>query len=258
MAKGKLKVGLFTLTSCEGCQFAILDLGEEFFALAELVDITKFRLIEESEMHKDMRFDVAVVEGSPLMKENITALKDLRKRSEKLVVLGTCAHTGGIYALRKYKGGKEKAVRHVYPKTYKQVFNPVAEGIAELVDIDCILPGCPATAREFARFIREAAAGKEFSIPQRPVCWECQLFRGVDCLLKKGEPCLGPITLGGCDAVCPAAGMPCEACRGPLTDANWPNMARALEKMLPREEVDEILEIFHVKELIKGKKRKKK
>ena len=252
MSQKKLKIGMFSLTSCEGCQFSILDLGEEFLELTELVDFVKFRLIEEKENHEKLKFDIAVVEGSPLMKQNLVALKDLRKRAKKVVVLGTCAHTGGIYALRKYKGGKEKAVKHVYPKTYKKVFNPIAEGIDKIVPIDYILPGCPATAQEFVRFIKETVAGKSFNIPQKPVCYECQLYQSVDCLLQKGQPCLGPVTLGGCNAVCPAANMPCEACRGPLEDANWPNMAKALEKILSKKDIDNILEIFHVKEITKA------
>ncbi|MBU0732304.1 hypothetical protein KKC88_05500 [Patescibacteria group bacterium] len=254
MAKKKLKVGFFSVTSCEGCQFALLDLGEEFLELADLVDLTKMRLIEESEMGPKEKFDVAFVEGSQLLKENIKDLKDLRKRSKYLVAMGTCAHTGGIYALKKYNLGKNKAMAHVYPETHKKNFNYLAEGLSQDVEIDYILPGCPAVGKEVVRFIREMAAGKKFEIPQRPVCYECQLYQKVECLLQKGEPCLGPISLGGCDAVCPAAGMACEACRGPLEDANWPNMAKALQKIMPQKDVDEILEIFHVKEITKKKK----
>ena len=257
MSKKKIKVGFFSLTSCEGCQFALLDLGKEFLDLAELIDITKMRLIEETEMEKKEKFDIAFVEGSQLLKENIKDLKDLRKRSKLLVAMGTCADTGGVYALKKYHKGKKWDVKYVYPKTHKTVFNNLAEGLDEEVKIDYILPGCPAVAKEVARFIREITAGKDFKIEERPVCYECQLFRHVDCLLQKGEPCLGPVSLGGCDAVCPAGGMPCQACRGPLEGANWTNMAKLLEKTMTKEEIDEILEIFHVKEITKKKKSNK-
>ncbi|MBU0670746.1 hypothetical protein KKF29_01150, partial [Patescibacteria group bacterium] len=241
-------------TSCEGCQFAILDLHEDFLALTAIADFEKFRLIEEKEDHKGLKFDVAFMEGSALTKENLEALQDIRKRSKVMVAMGACAHTGGIYALKKYKLGKTEAAKKVYPKTFKERFNYLSEGIDKEVKIDYYLPGCPATAIEFVSLVKDLHAGKKFEIPQRPVCYECQLYRKVDCLLQQGKPCLGPVTLGGCNAVCPAGGMECEGCRGPLEDANWKNMAKALEKILPKEDMDDILEIFHVKELIKRKK----
>ncbi|MEM3793629.1 MAG: 2Fe-2S iron-sulfur cluster-binding protein, partial [Candidatus Bathyarchaeia archaeon] len=52
------------------------------------------------------------------------------------------------------------------------------------------------------------------------VCNECR-FVGKDCLLEKGELCLGPITLGGCRAICTASGYTCEGCRGPLLDIEF-------------------------------------
>ncbi len=49
-----------------------------------------------------------------------------------------------------------------------------------------------------------------------PVCSSCPLY-GRDCLVVKGEPCLGPITLAGCSDPCPSNGSPCIGCRGPVT-----------------------------------------
>ncbi|MFH1536419.1 MAG: hypothetical protein ABID45_00360, partial [Patescibacteria group bacterium] len=159
-----------------------------------------------------------------------------------------------IYALKKYKIGKERAVKKVYPKTYKKVFNYLSEGLEKEVVVDYVLPGCPASAKEYVKLIKDLYHGRKFEIPQRPVCYECQLNNSVDCLLQKGEPCLGPVMLGGCDGVCPAASMPCEGCRGPLKDANWKNFNKALLKIMPQKDIDDILEIFHVKELVKKKK----
>jgi hypothetical protein len=60
----------------------------------------------------------------------------------------------------------------------------------------------------------------EYWIEGFSVCNECR-FVGKDCLLEKGELCLGPITLGGCGAICTASGYPCEGCRGPLLDLEF-------------------------------------
>lgn len=49
-----------------------------------------------------------------------------------------------------------------------------------------------------------------------PVCSECPLI-GSSCLVFKGQPCLGPLTVAGCSAECPRSGTPCIGCRGYLT-----------------------------------------
>jgi sulfhydrogenase subunit delta len=38
--------------------------------------------------------------------------------------------------------------------------------------------------------------------------------------LLEGKECLGPITVAGCDALCPSNNVACYGCRGPLNDAN--------------------------------------
>ena len=45
--KHRPKIAIVSLTSCEGCQFAILDLGKEFIKLSDQVDLGEFRLVEE-------------------------------------------------------------------------------------------------------------------------------------------------------------------------------------------------------------------
>ncbi len=56
----------------------------------------------------------------------------------------------------------------------------------------------------------------ECGIEGIPVCAECPLYV-EDCLVKKGLPCLGPLTVAGCGAPCTREGSPCIGCRGPIT-----------------------------------------
>ncbi len=61
-----------------------------------------------------------------------------------------------------------------------------------------------------------AKLSKELAVEGTPVCAECPLSP-EECLLTKGVPCLGPITLSGCDAECVESGGPCWGCRGPIS-----------------------------------------
>ncbi len=56
---------------------------------------------------------------------------------------------------------------------------------------------------------------KEYGVEGIPVCAECPLHE-EDCLLAKGEICLGPLTVAGCDGVCMRSNRSCEGCRGPV------------------------------------------
>jgi len=57
---------------------------------------------------------------------------------------------------------------------------------------------------------------QEYGVEGIPVCAECPLY-GEDCLIRKGIPCLGPLTVAGCGAPCTKERSPCIGCRGPVT-----------------------------------------
>jgi coenzyme F420-reducing hydrogenase gamma subunit len=56
---------------------------------------------------------------------------------------------------------------------------------------------------------------------------ECKRRETV-CRYDEGDHCMGQVARAGCGAPCPADGIPCEACRGFVDDANL----TALEKVL--------------------------
>jgi len=69
----KLKIAIAGLTSCEGCSFAVLDLGLEFVQAIDHFDLNDFHLIMDEK--GDRKYDVTFVDGSPLTKENIKTIK---------------------------------------------------------------------------------------------------------------------------------------------------------------------------------------
>lgn len=247
MADKKPKIAIVSLTDCEGCMFAILDQGVKFLELTKRLDIAEFHLIEDIE--DTGSYDIAFIEGPPITKENFVRLKSLRARSKYVVALGNCAAEGGVNRMKDYDK-KTCDLKHVY-KDPKRIFNPKVQALDELIKVDFVVPGCPINGEEFIGFVYELLQGNIPKIPQRPVCYECQIKK-IPCLLQKGEPCLGPIILGGCEAVCPNASMICQGCRGPLKEID-PDFKKLLRKITTPKRIEELTEIYGIKDKVKDK-----
>lgn len=243
--KNKPKIAIIGLTSCEGCQFVMLDQGHKFLNLLKNVEVEDFRLIKEGPNLSD-RYDICFVEGNPVTAENIKLLKEVRKRSKWLVVLGNCAALGGVWEIKNYHS-KQKAIRQVYKKM--KVENPDIKEVDNFVEVDFTIPGCPIDGKEFMELAYQLISGKLPRIPQNPVCYECQA-RGYECLLQKGEICLGPISLGGCQAVCLKSKQACWGCRGLFEGAKVENFMNHLLKIFPKEEIYSVMEVFGARDSI--------
>ncbi len=243
--KSKPKIAIVALTSCEGCQFAALDQGQKFLNLLAQAEVEEFRLIEDRPRTAG-RYDIALVEGNPITKENLVFLKEIRKRSNWLVALGNCAALGGVWEIRNYQTGR-KTAREIYRQ--KKAANPEVKEIDNFVKVDFTIPGCPIDGRELIECLSQLLAGKIPQIPQNPVCYECQR-QGYPCLLQQGKICLGPITLAGCRAVCLKSGQPCWGCRGIFQGAQVGNFLNYLKKNFTGRQIAEVLEVFGVKDSV--------
>jgi F420-non-reducing hydrogenase small subunit len=116
------------------------------------------------------------------------------------------------------------------------------EPLDRVIAVDYYIPGCPPTPDVTWKALETILSGK---LPERhsvigadhkALCHTCPLnatkpdnvlikeFRRVTeftpdlskCLLVQGLPCLGPVTRGGCSALCIKGGMPCTGCFGAL------------------------------------------
>lgn len=236
------------LTSCEGCQFAIMDLGNRFLELFKDIEIVQFRLMEE-EVFVTPKMDICFVEGSVVTKENQKIIKEIRKQSDILVALGNCASMGGIHQIKNYHQ-PQKMIQEVYFHSNK-IDNPEILDLEKIVKVDYTIPGCPINNLEFLKLVYSLLQSIDFKISPRPVCEECQL-RGYDCVLmpdpktgKKGQMCFGPIIQGGCEAVCLKSNMPCQGCRGLYKGAQVNNHLKHLEEIgYSRQEINHQLEIY--------------
>jgi len=243
---GKPKIVIVSLTSCEGCQFSLLDLGERFLEAIKAVEMLDFRLLEDSEDSGEP-LDIAFVEGSPITQANKETLLKLRERSKMLVTIGNCAAMGGIPEIKNYRE-KKTAVKHVY-KYIQGIENEPIQEVDNLVKVDFSLPGCPINGEEFLNYLPLLLAGKIPTIPDNPVCVECKQ-QGNTCLLLEKKPCFGPMILGGCRAVCPTARMGCQGCRGLRPKGNVKAMRATLKQMMTDEEFENTTEIFGLRDSI--------
>jgi coenzyme F420-reducing hydrogenase gamma subunit len=244
----KPRLAIIGLTSCEGCQFVLLDQGKRFLELIKNFEVDEFRLIEEKPKF-DVQYDLCLVEGNPVTKANIQLLKEMRKRSKLLVVLGNCAALGGVWELKNYQM-KKKTIKHVY-KNYLKVENPDIKEVDNFVKVDFTIPGCPVDGEELMDVLYKILNGQLPKLPQNPVCHECQ-DRGYECLLQKGQICLGPITLGGCQAVCLKSKQACWGCRGLFEGAQVKNLLSHLKKNFSQEEINRVMEVFGARDTIMG------
>ena len=240
--KKKPIIAILSLTCCEGCQIAIFDLGERFLEFLTKVNIGDFRLAEELPDVK--KYDIAIVEGTAITKEQLRRLKIVRKKSKILVALGACACVGGPQEIKDYRGNKNQLMRIIYPNI-RGIDNPNIKSVKELVKVDLEIPGCPINNEEFFRIINELIKGGKPTIEQKPVCEEC-IRKNKMCFLLLGKPCLGAITLAGCGAPCPANNFPCDGCRGPRKGISLEAMKKALKfkAHLREDEIEMIMERF--------------
>ncbi|HAI74154.1 MAG TPA: hypothetical protein DCS28_01110 [Candidatus Moranbacteria bacterium] len=249
----KPRVAIVSLTSCEGCQFILLDLGERFLKFAEEIELVDFRLIEDME-DDNKKLDLVLVEGNPVTEENIKTLKEARKRAKILAALGNCAAMGGVPEMKNYHEGVN-AIKHVY-KYIQGINNPEIKEIDNFVKVDFVFPGCPINGEEFLKYIPELLIGKIPIIPDQPVCVKCKKA-GNRCLLLDKIPCFGPMILGGCGAVCPSARSQCQGCRGLRPTGNVIAMRAALKNMMSDEQFQNMAEIFGLRDDLEEREKNK-
>ncbi len=214
MKKG-LKVGFFSFTCCQGCQFTVLFI-DELLKLFKDLDIQYFHLLKEK--NRDAKFDLAFVEGTITSKREVKKLKKIRNASKFLVAFGACATHGGIPSMRNFIDKKD-LTKYVYNQ--KMLSDSIdASPIDKFIKVDYYMLGCPIIKEEFVNFLNNFKKGIKIKEFEGPVCNECPR-RGANCYLKSKIECLGALTRGGCNALCIRENIPCTLCRGPLKKANF-------------------------------------
>lgn len=239
----KPKIAVFDFTSCEGCELQLANKEETLVDFLNALEIVNFREVSSSQEGQGAGegYDIALIEGAITRSDEVERLKAIREKAKVLVALGTCAAFGGVNKL-KNSFDLNEANRLVYGDSAKAT--EPARAVGDVVKVDLVIPGCPVSKTEVERIVQHLVWGAPFKFPSYPVCLECKQRFNI-CVFDKGMLCMGPITLGGCDAPCPSGGMECRGCRGPAAARNYPEFLNtAKERGFGDREIKEKINFF--------------
>jgi sulfhydrogenase subunit delta len=228
VSRQKPRLGVWKFASCDGCQLSLLDCETELLAIVDAIDIAYFPEATRGSVRG--RYDLSLVEGSVTTQHDAERIHDIRERSDRLVTIGACATAGGIQALRNFADVKEyAAIVYAQPEYVKTLATSTA--IADHVQVDFELRGCPINKRQLLEVISAFLAGRRPGVPAHSVCMDCKIAGNLCVMVAHGTPCLGPVTHAGCGAICPAYNRGCYGCYGPMETPNTVSLSAWLKDL---------------------------
>jgi coenzyme F420-reducing hydrogenase gamma subunit len=239
--QNKPRVAIYDFTDCEGCEVKLVSIREKLLLLEKKIDIVNWRLGQEH--FEPGPYLLTIIEGTPVTQHEINLLKELRENSAILVALGACAALGGVPAIM-----PEKDRKVWYEKIYTSQYRPKGIDAVPLnayVNVDFAIHGCPVDEDEVVKDIEDLLSGKTPRYRDYSVCFECKQAGNPCRIAEEKKPCLGPITQGGCKAVCISGGSPCYGCFGVREEANIPALMKILNKITNKATIKRYLSMFH-------------
>jgi F420-non-reducing hydrogenase small subunit len=237
------------LSTCGGCEVAIVDLHEKILDVLGVVRIQRCPVLTDVKDYPPA--DVGIISGAVRTEHDREAALHMRESCRSIVAWGTCGVYGGIPG-----AGNVHSADEILDTVYRQnpttkthdapsrMVDPLAAGVTpldEVIDVDLYLPGCPPHPAFVFDALLALVKGRPPKAKQETVCARCQRtmvrsdverVRGnheglpdtSSCFLSQGYVCLGSVTLDRCAAPCPDHGMMCTGCAGPtpqiLTEPN--------------------------------------
>lgn len=224
----KPKLAVWKFASCDGCQLTLLNCEDELLTIADKIQIAYFPEATRAEVEGP--YDLSLVEGSITTPEDTKRIQKIRDQSKFLVTIGACATAGGIQALRNFKDVEEfTSIVYASPEYISTL--ETSTPIADHIDVDFELRGCPISEAQLVELISAFLFNRRPNVPSYSVCLECKR-RGTSCVMvSQGTPCLGPVTQAGCGAICPFYNRGCYSCFGPKETPNPRSLSDQFVKM---------------------------
>lgn len=239
----KPTVAVVKFASCDGCQLTLLDCEDELLCIADQVSFAHF-----AEASSDLQpgpYDLAIVEGSISTNEDKHRIAKLRSQSKKLITIGACATAGGVQALRNFADHEEfKRAVYASPAMIESLADSTP--IAQHVQVDFELRGCPVDKHQLIEVILAFAQGRQPKTSTESVCQPCKRRGTVCVVVAQQKPCLGPVTQAGCGSICPAFDRGCYGCFGPSAQTNMQALSQGLlQNKLSNAQAAMLLQSFH-------------
>ncbi|UCF90856.1 MAG: NADP oxidoreductase [Desulfobacterales bacterium] len=166
----KVRVATDWLAACAGCHMSLLDIDERLVALLDKVEFTSSPVTDLKHPPAD-GVTVGILTGAISNSHNVEVARQMRSRCQILIAVGDCATFGGIVAHRNLVG-TQAALQRAYLETESTVDGLIPNspelglplekvtGIAEVVEVDLFIPGCPPRADDFHYVLSELLAGR--------------------------------------------------------------------------------------------------
>ncbi len=218
-------IAVHGLTGCAGELLVILENLEK---LIPYVRVSSFPFAQ-SRNDDDRPVDIAFIEGSVSQPHDLARLMKIRAQARWLVAVGNCAVWGCVQ-----RGGcRKEPVDSMLTATYG-ADSPIqalpSTPLDQHVRVDVKLSGCPINSTQLLAVTASLLRDHLPYITSKPVCLECKLRENACVLIENNLPCLGPITAGGCGALCPTYGAACYGCWGPSEEPQMEAMATILQE----------------------------
>lgn len=240
------RVVVVGLASCFGCQLQITNAEEHLMEVLGQIDLRYWQLISSEDMPDE--FDVAIIEGAVTTREAVETCERVRERAAQVMVIGSCACTGGIPGMASNR--LDERAREVYfttPDACGELITP--RPVSAVIDVDLEVRCCPIDPYDFVAVLQRALYGSNRLPETRTLCADCKRNE-TECFFERGTLCLGLVTRAGCGARCVNLGRPCNGCAGLSPDANLLAARMSCDTYgIPREDFNQALEMFNQVEL---------
>ena len=244
----RISLSIVSLSTCAGCSAVMLDRA----ILSEVLSMASINYCQMLMDREDLpESDVILIDGAVRLKADERRLGEARRRCRHLVAWGTCAAFAGIPGLAN-RFELETVIEESYGTTndaFSYYFSGAtgvdgsgayqrngielqrrAFAVDSFVKVDTYLPRCPPRPSILLNWLIGLTGGQPLKTAPI-VCSHCgrkpfkittdaaSVTNGATsdsyCFNSMGRVCLGFMTRGGCDSVCPKKGVSCWGCRGP-------------------------------------------
>ncbi|MEO5343491.1 MAG: NADP oxidoreductase [Gammaproteobacteria bacterium SHHR-1] len=184
----KKRIATVSLAGCFGCHTSFLDIDERLIDLLQLVEFDRSPLNDLKRFTR--RCDIGLIEGGCCNEENVHTLQEFRRNCDILVAMGQCAIMGGLPVMRNAIMHSDDPLRECLETAYhhsERVHNPSNQipndpalplvldkvyCLADVVQIDYQIPGCPPSADTLWQFLSALVTGQPLALEYQQVKYD--------------------------------------------------------------------------------------